>query len=347
MDLSGYSVSELIGMYSSSIKELKNRGILRTKNVVGELGGYLVLDLYNKSPELPTLTALPLNTKNINAISLDGERYSIKSTTGSVTGVFYGLEPLGSSKKDKQIFDYVVVCKMDEDYELEGVYQLDWQTFEKHKKWHSRMKAWNLSLSNSMKSDSVTVYEKNKTPITTKADTRKHTLLEENSYDPNEDMVPVTVWNKTEKVDHTAVAEKVALSLGRKLGKHFNKQKDARQRFVSNDNDEVLCILSATYSQKNKEYWYSINDETIPWMELYPVRHIAFSLGSEKNVLLFNLDELKEMFEGCLKTKEDESKGKKSHYHISFAVEDNGRVYFKKKKPTRDYIDVTSKLIKW
>ena len=44
MELSSLSITELIRLYSGTIKELKNRGVLRTKNVVGELGEYLVLE---------------------------------------------------------------------------------------------------------------------------------------------------------------------------------------------------------------------------------------------------------------------------------------------------------------
>ena len=126
MDLSGYSIAELVGVYSQTIKELKLRGILRTKNVVGELGEYLVLEKYEKNPTLPNLTVVPVGTKNINAIDSNGERYSIKSTTGNVTGVFYGLEPRGSTVEDKKLFEYVIICKLDDDCDLEGIYQLSW-----------------------------------------------------------------------------------------------------------------------------------------------------------------------------------------------------------------------------
>lgn len=157
MEMEGYSIAELISLYSKTIKELKRRGVLRTKNVIGELGEYLVLEHYDRDPNL---TVVPIGTKNINAISQNGERYSIKSTSGNVTGVIYGLEPLGSSIVDKPLFEYVVVCKLDDDCELEGIYQLSWETFKKHKKWHSRMNAWNIAVTKAMKEDSIVIYEK-------------------------------------------------------------------------------------------------------------------------------------------------------------------------------------------
>lgn len=39
---------ELTLLYSSLLKELKQRGIIRTNNVVGELGEYLAINFYNK-----------------------------------------------------------------------------------------------------------------------------------------------------------------------------------------------------------------------------------------------------------------------------------------------------------
>lgn len=44
---------ELTLLYSSLLKELKQRGIIRTNNVVGELGEYLAINFYNKTKGLP------------------------------------------------------------------------------------------------------------------------------------------------------------------------------------------------------------------------------------------------------------------------------------------------------
>ena len=106
MDLSVMSNDELVFLYSSVIKEMKNRGVLRTGNVTGELGERIVIDIYGKNGYLPTLKAVPLGTENYNAIDSNGKRYSIKSTSGHVTGVFYGLEPPDSKKDNPRLFDY-------------------------------------------------------------------------------------------------------------------------------------------------------------------------------------------------------------------------------------------------
>lgn len=48
-NLSGKSTEEIIRLYSMAIKGLKKREIIRTNNVVGELGEYLAIEHYNKT----------------------------------------------------------------------------------------------------------------------------------------------------------------------------------------------------------------------------------------------------------------------------------------------------------
>ena len=154
------STKELIHLYSAAIKELKNRNIIRTNNVVGELGEYLAIEWYNNTPGLPNLSPAPVGTENIDAISRKGDRYSIKSTSTNVTGVFYGLQEKGSDIPDKQKFEYVIICKFDDDYELQMILEMDWNTFVANKHWHSRMQAWNLSVSKKLYNQCKIIYER-------------------------------------------------------------------------------------------------------------------------------------------------------------------------------------------
>ena len=338
MDLSNYSIAELVSIYSQSIKELKKRGVLRTKNVVGELGEYIVLEHYDKNPNLPNLNVVPVGTKNINAVSQNGERYSIKSTTGNVTGVIYGLQPLGSNIPDKPLFEYMAICKLDGDCSLEGIYQLSWDNFSKHKKWHSRMNAWNVAVTKAMKEESIVIYEKDAATETTELEENDTSFSEDMDGEPDVEPDAAITWNKTEKIDHEVVKEAVAERLRKALKYNFTKK--SKSRYVSSNNDTALFVLSASYSQKNGEYWYSINDENIPWMKLYPTCYVVFVLGSSDRVLVFDFDRFEQLLEGCLRTKEDLDKNKKAHYHFSFAVE-GSRVYFKKKLPEREFIEVS------
>ena len=284
MDLSNCSISELVSLYSQSIKELKKRGVLRTKNVVGELGEYLVLEQYDRNPELPNLSVVPVGTKNINAVSQEGERYSIKSTTSNITGAIYGLEPPNSTVIDKPLFEYMVICKLDSDCSLEGIYQLSWDSFLKHKKWHSRINAWNVTVTSAMKNDSVIIYERTDATVSND-DSEKLSYSVMSDDEADVEPTEAVTWNKNEKVNHVVVREAVADRLKKTLKCNFVKT--SQSRYVSSDNESALFVLSASYSQKNGEYWYSINDENIPWMELYPTCHVAFALGSAEQVLEF------------------------------------------------------------
>ncbi len=158
-DFSKYSIQDLIKLYSQVIFELKRRNAIRSKNIVGDLGENLAIDLYNSTAGLPNLQAAIIGAQNIDAISKNGERYSIKTTTSRTTGVFYGLPPLGSSEEILPKFEYVIIVRMNGDYELLGVYELTWKQFIKFKKWHSRMNAWNLSITRELLMESKKILE--------------------------------------------------------------------------------------------------------------------------------------------------------------------------------------------
>lgn len=146
MELEKLTTVELIKTYSEIISLLKEKGVIRSKNLLGDLGEYLAIEHFNTTPGLPNLQAAPTGTQNIDAISRDGERYSIKSTTGNLTGVFYGLEPPGSRNIEKQKFEYVLIISFSGNYELQKIIQLNWNQFLNFKKWHKTMRAYNLSL---------------------------------------------------------------------------------------------------------------------------------------------------------------------------------------------------------
>ena len=100
-------LAKLISPSSEAFLELKNRGILRTKNIVGELGEYYAVDFYTKNPKLPGLSMAPPTVKNIDALSRNGEIYSIKTITSrkGTTGSFWDPE---SIKNNEKKFDYLL-----------------------------------------------------------------------------------------------------------------------------------------------------------------------------------------------------------------------------------------------
>lgn len=159
VNLEELTTDELIDLYPRILKELNKRDVIRTKNIVGEIGEYLAIKYYCSHSDLPKLQAAPIGTQNIDAISKNGERYSIKSTSNNTTGVFFGLNPPKSNEVDDRKFEYVIICVFDDTYCLKSIYELSWNTFLKHKKWHKRMNAWYLLVTKSLKQDCKVIYE--------------------------------------------------------------------------------------------------------------------------------------------------------------------------------------------
>ncbi len=89
--LSDEELIQLISPFSDVFKELAIRNIIRSKNIVGDLGEYYAIKYYNKIKGLPNLTLAPPGVKNIDALSRDGEIYSIKyiSSSNGTTGSFW------------------------------------------------------------------------------------------------------------------------------------------------------------------------------------------------------------------------------------------------------------------
>jgi hypothetical protein len=152
--------SELISLYGELISELKKRNIIRTKNVVGDLGERFAIDFYSNSSQLESLFDAPPSTKSIDAVGENGNRYAIKSITGNLTGVFYGLPHRDSDELPEKLFDYLLIVIFSECYKVQAIYELTWDQFLIHKKWHGRMDAWNVSVNKKVKEQANMVYEK-------------------------------------------------------------------------------------------------------------------------------------------------------------------------------------------
>ena len=122
MDIDKLSTEEIISLYPKILKELKSRNVITTNNLIGELGEYLAIENYNKIANLPTLQKATASTQNIDAISNKGERYSIKSASGTATGVFHSL----SGEKD---FEFLIIVIFDKDYQLINILEYSWEEF--------------------------------------------------------------------------------------------------------------------------------------------------------------------------------------------------------------------------
>lgn len=156
-DFSKYNNQELIMFYREWIKELRNRKIIRTDNIVGEIGEYLAINYYNSNKILPDLEYTKISSENIDAISKDEkkEKYSIKTITTRNTGSFFGIE-----SKENKIFDKLIIVELDKNFNLKRIIEIEWDIFWKYKKWHNRNKAYFISINKDLLNDAEVRYQK-------------------------------------------------------------------------------------------------------------------------------------------------------------------------------------------
>jgi len=145
---------ELIDLYPSILQELKVRGIIRTNNLVGELGEYLAASAYQKNPKLPNLQLNLKSTKNIDATSQRGERYAIKATSGASTGVFASIP---TNDDGKTYFEYLIVVCFNKDLTLNAIYELSWEQFIEFRKMKPPENKWNLRLTKLVKQSAIKI----------------------------------------------------------------------------------------------------------------------------------------------------------------------------------------------
>jgi hypothetical protein len=135
---------ELVLLRAGLDAEMRKRKIAFT---VGDVGERLVIEHFRKTSGLPKLQSAPRNTKNVDAISRDGERYSIKTRRSASkarkTGTIYQPE----QDKDKQLFEYLLIVQLAEDWSLESIHQLAWKDFVKVRSRDKRMTAWYVAIS--------------------------------------------------------------------------------------------------------------------------------------------------------------------------------------------------------
>jgi hypothetical protein len=111
---------------------------------VGQIGELLVIEHFNRTPGLPKLLRSPIGTKNVDALSRNGDRYSIKTIwNAKKTGTIYP----DSSDKNKQLFEYLIISQLSDDLTLKNIYEFSWQQFVKVRSWDKRMNAWYIGCS--------------------------------------------------------------------------------------------------------------------------------------------------------------------------------------------------------
>ena len=162
MNLKEFSVEQiakLISPSSDAFLELKNRGVLRTKNIVGELGEYYACDFYNNNKNLPNLSIAPPGVQNIDALSRNGEIYSIETVSSKhgTTGSFWDPD---SIKRNEQKFNYLLIVILDNSFSLDMILELTWKDFYENKKFNKRMNNFNISVTNKLINSVKIIFDK-------------------------------------------------------------------------------------------------------------------------------------------------------------------------------------------
>lgn len=141
MDIKSLNSEELISLRVEVDKELHSRGISLS---VGTVGERLAIEFFRKTPGLSNLISAPTGAKNVDALSRNGDRYSIKTIqTAQKTGTIYP----DCQDINKQLFEYLLIVKLQMDFSLEAIYQFSWKKFLENRAWDKRMNAWYIPIS--------------------------------------------------------------------------------------------------------------------------------------------------------------------------------------------------------
>lgn len=144
---------ELLVLRASLDVEMRKRKIAFS---VGEVGELLAIEYFKSTSRLPNLQKAPTGTKNVDALSRNGDRYSIKTICkGKKTGTVYP-DPANPSK---QLFEYLLIVHLTDSWGLKSIQQLTWDVFCEVRSWDKRMTAWYISISNRTLSAATTIVD--------------------------------------------------------------------------------------------------------------------------------------------------------------------------------------------
>lgn len=103
VQLTRFADDELLQLRASLEIEMRKRGIAFT---VGAVGEQLAVEHFKETRGLPKLQHAPTGTKNVDALSRNGDRYSIKTIfKGKKTGTIYP----DTENPNKQLFEYLLI----------------------------------------------------------------------------------------------------------------------------------------------------------------------------------------------------------------------------------------------
>tara|TARA_B100000900_G_C20225522_1_gene571679 strand:- start:23 stop:499 length:477 start_codon:yes stop_codon:yes gene_type:complete len=154
IDLKNLNDNDLIQVFPDLINELKKRDIIRTNNIVGELGEYFAVKIFNETTNLPKLQMAPPSTENVDALSTKGKRYAIKSSSSNSTGVFASIE----IDQLDPCFEYLLILKWN-NYQVKSLVQFTWEQFVQYRKVKKPENKYNFTMNNKILSEAEIIYE--------------------------------------------------------------------------------------------------------------------------------------------------------------------------------------------
>lgn len=148
---------EELWKYMGKIKsELKTRGSLRSGNVTGDRGELVAINYYNSTPNEPKLLQSEIGTKNFDATSRGGKRFSIKTVNIKTksTGAFQ------ADDFTEQRFDHLIVVRLDDLFGPVDILEAPWSVVNSIKRFHKTMGAYNVPLTKKNLAKFRKVYQK-------------------------------------------------------------------------------------------------------------------------------------------------------------------------------------------
>lgn len=109
---------------------------------VGDIGEAMAVAHFRETANLPPLQTAPTGTRNVDCLSRDGDRYSIKTLwKARKTSAIYP-DPDDSNRP---LFEYLLLIHLGPELDLESIVRFSWAQFVSARKWDKRMFAWYIN----------------------------------------------------------------------------------------------------------------------------------------------------------------------------------------------------------
>jgi hypothetical protein len=136
---------EVIRAFATLMAAMRTRGIIRTKNVVGDLGERYAVHAYEAHGKKRPIALASTNSTDFDARDASGFRFNIKAVSHSSTRTSaFHLEK--DREESEKAFDYLVVVRVNDLMQPVQVFEFTWEQFWRVKVWSERQKAWFLPL---------------------------------------------------------------------------------------------------------------------------------------------------------------------------------------------------------